>query len=81
VLTATGGGLIRDLLLTHVPSILRVDFYATAALAGAVVLVLCRKAHLPVPMPSLIGGLCCFLLRMLGASLHLHLPVLGLAPV
>ena len=80
MVTATGGGLIRDLLLTHVPSILRVDFYATAALAGAAVLVLCRKAHLPVPVASILGGVCCFLLRMLGASLHWHLPVLGSPP-
>ena len=34
-LTAVGGGVGRDVLLNQVPTILRTDFYATAALAGA----------------------------------------------
>ncbi len=33
-LTATGGGVIRDVLVREVPAILQKDFYATAALAG-----------------------------------------------
>ena len=34
-LTGVGGGVIRDILLNTVPSVLRTDIYATAALAGA----------------------------------------------
>lgn len=33
-LTATGGGVVRDVLVREVPSVLRHDFYATAALLG-----------------------------------------------
>ena len=33
-ITATGGGAIRDLFVTHVPVIVRKDFYATAAILG-----------------------------------------------
>jgi len=33
-LTATGGGVIRDVLVREVPSVLRHDLYATAALVG-----------------------------------------------
>jgi len=33
-MTATGGGLIRDLLLREIPMILRADFYASAAIIG-----------------------------------------------
>ncbi|MDT0630823.1 TRIC cation channel family protein [Rubrivirga sp. S365] len=36
-LTATGGGVIRDVLVLEVPSVLRHDLYATAALAGGAV--------------------------------------------
>ena len=36
-LTATGGGVIRDLLVREVPSILHKGFYATAAIIGAAV--------------------------------------------
>jgi uncharacterized membrane protein YeiH len=34
VLTATGGGLIRDVLVSEIPAVIRVDFYATAAICG-----------------------------------------------
>jgi uncharacterized membrane protein YeiH len=33
-ITATGGGVIRDLLVMEIPAILKSDFYATAALLG-----------------------------------------------
>lgn len=33
-LTATGGGVVRDVLVREVPAVLRHDFYATAALLG-----------------------------------------------
>jgi len=33
-LTATGGGVIRDILVVEIPAILRSDFYATAAICG-----------------------------------------------
>jgi uncharacterized membrane protein YeiH len=33
-LTATGGGVIRDVLVREIPAVLEKDFYATAALAG-----------------------------------------------
>jgi len=34
VLTATGGGVIRDVLVSEIPAVIRVDFYATASLCG-----------------------------------------------
>jgi uncharacterized membrane protein YeiH len=33
-ITATGGGVIRDMLVREIPAVLRADFYATAALLG-----------------------------------------------
>jgi uncharacterized membrane protein YeiH len=59
-ITATGGGTIRDVLLAHVPAVLRTDVYATAALAGAAVMVLAGKARLPPPAAALTGGVACF---------------------
>ncbi len=38
-LTATGGGVIRDVLVREVPSVLRQGFYATAALVGGAIYV------------------------------------------
>ena len=36
VLTAVGGGIIRDVLVNEIPQVLKSDFYATAALIGGV---------------------------------------------
>jgi uncharacterized membrane protein YeiH len=40
MMTSCGGGIIRDLLVIEIPSILRSDFYASAALSGGVCFVL-----------------------------------------
>src|SRR4051794_38813265 len=39
MLTGIGGGIVRDVLRAEVPTVLRSDIYAVAALAGAVVVV------------------------------------------
>ena len=39
MLTGIGGGMLRDLLLAEVPTVLRSELYAVAALAGAIVVV------------------------------------------
>jgi uncharacterized membrane protein YeiH len=42
-ISGAGGYTIRDILLAEVPAILRVDFLATAAIIGAIVLVVARS--------------------------------------
>ena len=74
-LTGVGGGVGRDLLLNRIPSILRTDFYATAALAGALVLVAGRRLGLGGRMSAALGVATCFGLRVAGAELHWSLPV------
>jgi len=76
-ITATGGGAMRDVLLAHVPAVLRVDFYATAALAGAAITVLAHRAGAAAQTSALLGAAACFALRLAGARLHWHLPVLN----
>ena len=41
-ITATGGGVIRDLLVCEIPAVIRTDFYATAALIGGCAFVMTR---------------------------------------
>ena len=73
-ITGVGGGTIRDIFLAQVPRVLQSDIYATAALAGAVVLIVARKSGAsPVPA-ALAGGACCFVLRVVAAALHWNLP-------
>ena len=56
MVTGIGGGMVRDLLLTEIPTVLRSEFYAVAALAGAAVTVAGHMLQLPV-LPVAIAGL------------------------
>jgi uncharacterized membrane protein YeiH len=75
-ITAVGGGTVRDVLLTHIPAVLRVDIYATAALFGAALLVLLRRLGVSAKPAAFFGFLACFLLRIISVRLHWHLPAL-----
>ncbi|GGG91323.1 trimeric intracellular cation channel family protein [Silvibacterium dinghuense] len=72
--TGVGGGTIRDLLLAEVPTVLRADVYATAALAGAGIVILGLRLKLPRTPVTIAGGTVCFLLRMVSVWLHWSLP-------
>ncbi len=47
VLTAVGGGVVRDVLVSEVPRVLREEVYALAALVGAAIVVLGERFDLP----------------------------------
>ncbi len=76
-ITGVGGGTVRDLLLAQVPTVLRADVYATAALAGAAVVVLGLKLKLPRTAVAIAGAVVCFFLRMVSVWLHWNLPKAG----
>ena len=65
VLTGIGGGMLRDVLVSEVPAVLRGEVYASAALAGAGVVVLARLLHLPTFAGAVAGAVLCFVLRYL----------------
>jgi uncharacterized membrane protein YeiH len=73
-LTGVGGGMLRDVLVAEIPTVLRADLYALAALAGGSVVVLARALHLHPLSAAIVGGVLCFALRF-GAIRHgWHLP-------
>jgi uncharacterized membrane protein YeiH len=74
VLTGVGGGTIRDVLMTRVPGILNTDIYASAALAGAAVMVIGLALKVPRTIAMTVGGVCCFVLRMVAVAKHWNLP-------
>jgi uncharacterized membrane protein YeiH len=47
MLTGIGGGMTRDILLAEIPTVLRADLYAVAALAGAAVVVIAKVLQFP----------------------------------
>lgn len=77
VLTGVGGGIVRDVLVSEIPIVLRADLYAVAALAGAAVVVLGRKLHFPSEASTAAGAILCFGLRLLAILRGWHLPVAG----
>jgi uncharacterized membrane protein YeiH len=72
--TAVGGGTVRDILLAQIPNVLRSDIYATAALAGAAVMVAATKLRAHPAAAAISGGLVCFLLRVISVWQHWNLP-------
>jgi uncharacterized membrane protein YeiH len=72
--TGVGGGTVRDVLLARVPNVLHADIYATAAMAGAAVMIAGRKLKIPHTWAALLGGMTCFVLRMVSLWRHWNLP-------
>ncbi len=79
VVTGVAGGITRDVLLGEIPLVFQpqIHIYATAAMAGGVVFVLLKAAHLVNWPVTLISIGVVFLLRLIGIRLKVTLPVLA----
>jgi uncharacterized membrane protein YeiH len=75
MLTGIGGGMMRDVLLTEIPTVLRSELYAVAALAGAAVVVGGHLMRLPILPVAIVGLALCFGLRVLAIRYGWQLPV------
>jgi uncharacterized membrane protein YeiH len=73
-ITGVGGGTVRDIFLARVPNVLRSDIYATAAMAGAAVMIAARKLKLSDTWAAVLGGVFCFVVRMVSVWRHWNLP-------
>jgi uncharacterized membrane protein YeiH len=67
--------MVRDVLVREVPSVLRGDIYAVAALGGAGVVVVGRTLHVPAIPAAIAGALLCFGLRLIAIRRGWQLPV------
>jgi uncharacterized membrane protein YeiH len=74
VITASFGGIIRDVIGGESPFLLHKEIYVTAALAGALVFVGGRALGLPDTIGAIAGFLACFSIRGLGLRYGLALP-------
>lgn len=75
MLTGIGGGMMRDLLVKEIPVVLRADFYAVAALAGATVVVAGHLLHWPPAPAAIAGATVCFFMRLFAIRRGWRLPV------
>lgn len=73
--TGIGGGMVRDVLVMEVPTVLRTELYAVAALLGAAFTVGGQKLGLPLHVAAPIGAALCITVRLLALHYNWHLPV------
>jgi uncharacterized membrane protein YeiH len=78
VLTGVGGGMLRDLLIAQVPTVLRAELYAVAALAGAVVVVVGHVLNFPPTATAIAGATLCLGIRLIAIRRGWRLPVADL---
>ncbi len=74
MLTGVGGGMVRDVLVSEIPTVLRTELYAVAALTGSAVVVLGRMLHVPASAAATAGAVLCFALRFIAMQRGWHLP-------
>ncbi|MHC2992642.1 membrane protein [Pontibacter sp. HJ8] len=75
ITTAVGGGVIRDVLLNRVPVILEKEIYASAALIGALIVVLGNYFKwISADWVAIIALTICFTLRILALHYRWNLP-------
>ena len=76
LLTAVGGGIVRDMILAQVPTIIKSEIYATAALAGAIIMV-AGKIWFPTEEKAIMlaGAFICTGMRLLALHFRWHMPL------
>jgi uncharacterized membrane protein YeiH len=75
MLTGIGGGMVRDVLVMEVPTVLRTELYAVAALLGAAFTVGGQRLGMPLHVAAPAGAVLCITLRLLALRYGWHLPV------
>ena len=75
MLTGIGGGMARDVLVREIPTVLRTELYAVAALIGAAVVVVGNMLHLSSSVAAAAGAVLCFALRFMAIRYRWQLPI------
>ena len=75
MVTGIGGGMVRDVLLAEIPTVLRAELYAVAALAAAAIVVVGHMLQLPVAPVTAAALISCFWLRVMAIRHGWRLPI------
>lgn len=76
-ITGIGGGMLRDVLLRQVPTVLRTELYAIPAIGGAAVVVLAHEVGSESGVYALAGAALCLAVRLVGVCFGINIPVAG----
>lgn len=74
VLSAIGGGIIRDILLGRIPAVLRREVYGSAALIGSIIVVISHYFKFDKTLGAWIAIFVCFIVRYLSIKNKWNLP-------
>jgi len=74
VMTGTAGGVIRDVLANQVPLILRREIYASACVAGGVLLVGLSRLGVPAEVSAIISASVVIMIRLMAIRYDWSLP-------
>jgi uncharacterized membrane protein YeiH len=74
-ITGIGGGILRDVLLRDVPTVLRHELYAVPALLGAAILVVAQQAGSASPVFPVLGAAVCVGVRLAGLRYRVNVPI------
>ena len=74
VITGVFGGVIRDILCNEVPLIFRTDIYATASLAGALLLIALDSLGMAHSQALVAAMIVIVVIRLAAIRWHIHLP-------
>ncbi len=75
MITAIGGGMVRDILIARVPQVLRGEIYATASILGGAIAVAGHVWPIIPPQYSMVlGAAVCIILRCLTIKYHWEIP-------
>ncbi len=74
VITAVGGGLLRDTMCNVKPAVLTKEIYAMASMAGAIVYFFMLKTPVPAAVANIISLILIFSLRMWAIIKDINLP-------
>lgn len=74
MLTGIGGGMLRDVLVSEIPTVLRSEIYAVAAGVGAAIVVGGHALQISPSIAAAVGAAVCFGLRIESIRRGWHLP-------
>ena len=74
VITAFGGGILRDILMGSTPFVFKKHIYAIASICGSVLYFVMRSKLNGIIIPSVISMLLVFIIRMLATKYRWSLP-------
>ncbi len=73
-MTATGGGMIRDVLAQDVPFVLRKEIYASASIIGSFIFLALHSWGIGLDTNLLVSSLCTVFIRLISMHYNLELP-------